>query len=85
MGSPGSQAPAIATSVGTGIRNGRRGHTGSLLLRLLVVVFVLNACHVPLTNAKVSFPGGITTTISDMCEIGELVASVSISLSPALH
>ncbi|XP_017067471.1 basement membrane-specific heparan sulfate proteoglycan core protein isoform X11 [Drosophila eugracilis] len=41
MGSPGSQAPAIA-----------RGHTGSLLLRLLVVAFVLNACHVPLTNAK---------------------------------
>lgn len=54
MGSPGSQASAIATSVG--IRSGRRGQAGgSLLLRLLAVTFVLAACHAPLlTNAKVS-------------------------------
>ncbi|XP_070144253.1 basement membrane-specific heparan sulfate proteoglycan core protein isoform X4 [Drosophila kikkawai] len=36
----------------TGSPGSRRSHSGSLLLRLLAVAFVLNACHVPLTNAK---------------------------------
>ncbi|XP_020802671.1 basement membrane-specific heparan sulfate proteoglycan core protein isoform X7 [Drosophila serrata] len=36
----------------TGSPGSRWSPTGSLLLRLLAVAFVLNACHVPLTNAK---------------------------------
>ncbi|XP_026845949.1 basement membrane-specific heparan sulfate proteoglycan core protein [Drosophila persimilis] len=44
MGSSGSQASASVSGIATGRM--------SLLLRLLAVALVMNACHMPLTNAK---------------------------------
>ncbi|EDW26018.1 GL14450 [Drosophila persimilis] len=54
MGSSGSQASASVSGIATGRM--------SLLLRLLAVALVMNACHMPLTNAKATGTGTGTGT-----------------------